>query len=479
MNEEIELKLDLSPASAQALERSSLWPGAGEVAQLDALYFDTPDRLLRAHGLTLRVRRSGDERIQTIKADGASGSGGLFTRAEWEMPVPADEPVLDARAPIAAVLDGAAATIERTFQVEVERRKWLLSNDGATTEIVLDRGRVRAGEREAPVCEVELEQKAGNAAALFALARRIDAVAPVRLGVVTKSERGYHLLDGDRASFKAKPIPIDEDAVAGEAFLRIARACIRHYRLNETLLLDRYDPAALHQARVAIRRLRSAFTLFKPMLAEQDRLRFQQELRWLAGVLGEARDLDVLLDAADAPLRPRIEQARVAAQADVLHALASDRVRAMFIDLAEWLAVGAGLDPDARVEPARDFAARRLGHLFRRVKKGGAHMKKLNDEARHDVRKEAKKLRYAAEFFAALFAGRKKLRQRHARFINALTGLQDDLGALNDLVSMPFILEQHGLADTQASGHDKDRRKLIRKTAKALDRLSDAPRFWR
>ena len=102
MNEEVELKLDLSRKAADAFERSSLWPGAGEVAQLTPIFFAPPDRRLQAHGLTLRVRRSGEQRIQTIKAEAASGSGGLFARAEWEMPVPSDDPVIDARTPVPA-----------------------------------------------------------------------------------------------------------------------------------------------------------------------------------------------------------------------------------------------------------------------------------------------------------------------------------------------------------------------------------------
>src|SRR3546814_19293009 len=75
----------------------------------------------------------------------------------------------------------------------MERRTWIISEGGATIELVLDSGEVVAGERTSPICEIELELKQGDPGALFAFARRIDAVAPARLGVQSKDERGYPL----------------------------------------------------------------------------------------------------------------------------------------------------------------------------------------------------------------------------------------------------------------------------------------------
>ncbi|MGO7092975.1 CHAD domain-containing protein, partial [Rhizobium leguminosarum] len=81
---------------------------------------------------------------------------------------------------------------------------------------------------------------------------------------------------------------------------------------------------ALHQARVALRRLRSAFSLFKPLLMGDEPKRIQEELRWLAGVLGEARNLDVLLmKAKDSDLRAKLKDARNNAYDDAVEALGS------------------------------------------------------------------------------------------------------------------------------------------------------------
>ena len=485
LEQEIELKLDLSGDAAAVFTQSEFLPAKSNRAQLHAIYFDTPNRQLHAEGLSLRIRRSGAKRIQTVKADDGQGGAGLFARAEWEMKVTDDVPVIDTRTPVAAILGDDVAAIAPAFEVAVERQTWLVSEGRDRIELVLDQGLIHAGERQAPICEIELERKAGEAAALFQLARHIEAAVPVRLGVTAKAERGYQLLEAARAAFKAEPVRLRRGMRADEAFQAVARACMRHYRLNEALLLDHYDPQALHQARVAIRRLRSALTIFKPLLAEPDVVRFQGELRWLAGVLGEARNLDVLIEKTDeGALRDGIEAAQSKVHADVIEALQIHRVRGLLLDMAEWLTLGAGqVDADGqavRQEDAERFAARRLRKFYRRVAKGGRRMAKLDDEARHEIRKDAKKLRYASEFFAGLFVDKRR-RRRHATFIDALADLQDDLGALNDLVSTPGILARHALADESGAliGDGKRKKALVRAAAAAHGELVDAKRFWR
>lgn len=480
---EVELKLELAPDAVEAFEQLPFLPADSDVAQLRAIYFDTPNLDLAERGVSLRIRKSGRKRVQTVKADG-SGGAGLFARAEWEMPVRDDTPVLDARTPVAALLGERVDTIGPVFQVDVERRTWLLSDGGAQVELVLDRGLVRAGERQAVICEAELELKAGEPAALFRLARRIDAEIAVRLGVLTKAERGYRLLDTGPAVAKAEPLKLDPSISAGEAFRRIASACLHQYRLNEALLLGHYDARALHQARVATRRLRSAFTLFKPILPLADVARFQAELRWLAGMLGEARNLDVLTERVETgELRDRLEVVRQAAHVRVADWLRSARVRQLMIDLAEWLTLGAGAQVSeqqtVRDAPARDFAAKRLQRLYRHVAKRGERMEKLSDEARHEVRKDAKKLRYASEFFASIFT-EKKQKRRHNKFIDALEDMQTGLGTLNDMVAGPDILAQHGLSDRlEVEVRPAKKRKLLAAVADAHDALVEAPRFWK
>jgi len=310
-------------------------------------------------------------------------------------------------------------------------------------------------------------------------------VVPVRLGVVTKAERGYDLLGPRRDAFRAEAVHLDVEASSAQAFQAIAGLCIRHYRLNETLLLDARAPEALHQARVSLRRLRSAIAIFKPLLVGEAVSHLQSELRWLTGLLGEARDLDVLLaKVGPGALHDRLAAAREDAYAHLATALDSRRARALMLDLAEWLATGPWLrDPEqqeARDRPIRAFAAEALDQLRRRVKKRGAAFAQLSSEDRHDVRKAAKRLRYGAEFFATLFAGETRAR-RYRQFAAALEELQDELGTLNDLAAAPLMLKRLGLLDqpgvAPVLAHRKPSR-IIAAAEVAFGDLLDRKPFW-
>lgn len=480
---EVELKLDLTEAAADALEAAGILPQTPKIRQMRAVYHDTPEQDLAQAGVSLRIRAAGDERIQTVKADGA-GNTGLFARSEWETPVDGDAPILDDSSPVKALLGDRIQAITPQFEVHVERRAWVVTQDDAEIEVVLDRGEVLGRDRRDAICELELELKEGAPAALFALARKIDDILPVRLGVLTKAERGYRLAEPARSVFKAEPVALDAEMTAAQAFQHIAQACLRQFRLNEAVLLTDPTPEALHQARVALRRLRSAFSIFKPLFsADPGADPFREDLRWLAGELGHARDLDVLLGRAPAgALHERIRTAREDAYAHVDAALCSGRVRRLMLDLTQWLTDGpwllAASTQDRRNEPVRDFAATALERFRKAVKKQGRHLAKMDDETRHELRKSAKKLRYASEFFSALFEAR---RRRYQNFVGALEELQDQLGALNDLATAPEVISRLGIKDDPEAdallGKGK-RKALIGAAAEAYDALVDAKRFW-
>jgi triphosphatase len=486
MSNEFELKLALKPHDAHALKVSDLLGVSPKKARQRSIYFDTPDHCLVRAGLSLRIRRSGGRRIQTVKAYGAN-SVGLFVRPEWEQEVFDDTPILDDSTPIQALLGERIADLAPAFEVHVERSTWDIREGDAIIELVIDRGEaVVAGDRRVPICEVELELKHGNAAALFALACKLDAVVPVRLGVMTKADRGFALIESVATVFKAEPVALHPDMTAALALQHIVQTCLRHFRRNEDLLLAGTQYEALHQARVALRRLRSAFAIFEALLVDEVSARLNDELRWLASELSEARNLDVMLERAPpGELHDRLETARQLAYARVEEVLASTRVRRLMLDLAQWAANGAWLAEsntrDNRDQPAREFASAALGRFRHKVKKHGRDLAAADDEARHKVRREAKKLRYAAEFFTALF-DRKRERRQYKHFVGVMEALQEQLGALNDLVAASDVLTKLGFGEktgAAASLFPGDKRNSLEAAEGAFDALVDAKRFWR
>lgn len=510
---EVELKLELSPADVPRM-RDLLTArfGAGAPAvRLSSVYYDTPAQDLAAERVTLRVRRQdGGAPVQTVKRSHATQAG-LFERDEWETELTEAEPDFDAFAQTSASRSVSVEPrdLAPVFETVVERIVWQVATHDYHIEVALDDGRVVAGQRSEPLAEVEFELKRGSPRDLF---RTLDAFAEIRSlrpGVLAKSERGFRLARAKppRAS-KAEPLHLSKSMTTAEAFQRIGHACLRHYGLNVPLVVSRRAPDALHQTRVALRRLRSAFSLFKGAVADRDSASLKAELRNLAALLGEARNLDVYLsgsvreEAERAEGEPglalflaEMERRRAVAYDKVVERLESPEVNRLMLRLVTWLEAGPWLmerDPRrvaARERPLRRTAARILDKKRRRVKRQGRDLATIDPHARHRVRIEAKKLRYAAEFFAGLARGPKRSK-RHAGFVAALEDLQDSLGALNDIqtghdIALSFAPTDGGPLPAAAfpASHVDGRQDaavepLLQAAQTAQGRLVAAKRFW-
>jgi triphosphatase len=263
---------------------------------------------------------------------------------------------------------------------------------------------------------------------------------------------------------------------ATQAFEVIALSCIDRFRRNEARLGQADDPDALHQARVALRQLRSAFSIFAPILADPRLQHWRSELRWLAATTNEARDLDVLIARiGDPPVT--LADARERASARARRALASPRARKLMLELADALERGVRYGGSSLAcLTAAEFAATSLDGLHRKVARKGRHLRRLDDAELHELRIAAKKLRYASEFFAPLFPAL-PAHQRQERFIRALRALQDELGELQDLAVAPVLLER---IDVPRSSWPKlaGRKRLVRRADAQFDRVLEARPFW-
>ena len=191
---EIELKSLASPETLDQLRKAPVVVqharNRGITRRLEAIYYDTPDRLLVRHGLSLRVRRSGKHHIQTVKRLGACSDP--LIRQQWETPVETFAPDL-AGMPSAEIgapfdtLDGKA--LAPIFATRVRRHLQVLELPGAVVEIAFDDGTIEAGERSEPVSEVELELKTGDVGALYDFGLSLLDVASLQVGMSSKSAR--------------------------------------------------------------------------------------------------------------------------------------------------------------------------------------------------------------------------------------------------------------------------------------------------
>lgn len=433
MAHEVELKFDLEPGGATALRRApALATVKPEKRRLETLYFDTKSGALRRAGYSLRVRAAGGHYVQTVKRRSAA-SAGLFARREWETKVArfAFDPAAASAAPLKRLLANAKGKVRPVARTRFRRTAWLVERDGSRIEVVLDEGRVGSGEKEAPLCELELELLSGTPAALFALAEELGRATALRLGVLTKAERGFALADRSLGRpARAEPVRLRPPLTEAEAFHAIASACLRHFRLNEIALRASRDPDALHQARVALRRLRSALSLFRSTLSGEEYREIRGELRWLTGQFGEARNLDVLLGRYAESKALSAERERL--YKSLAASLDGERARALMLRLALWLECGAWRFRPRAARDLSGLAVKQLDGQWRKVRRHGAALATLDVDAQHRLRLDIKKLRYAAEFLAGLSAKRPAATRRD-RFIAALKLLQEELGLINDL----------------------------------------------
>jgi len=457
MTTEVELKLAL-PASLAAKVTRLPWvrrlrDGPERRERLDTVYFDTPKMKLRDHGLTIRVRRSGKRRLQTIKST-QTDSKAPFGRGEWEQEIRGDRPVLDLAkgTPLEQlVTKKMRRQLRPIFQTVVERTRVPIRSDGAELELAIDRGRIRRyGRRESePISEIEIEVKQGDRLELSRVAERLARSVPVAYDPVPKAERGYALSRHEsQKPVRARPIVIDPRMSTADAFKHIGLSCLDHALSNERAVRAG-DPEGVHQMRVGLRRLRAALSIFQELLHGPEPESVNRNLKWLTRQLSPARDIDVLLEERVNRLR---EHTPVAAEAGVLSralgaerdaglsrarlALESERYRALGLRTALWLADGTWSrrskpGADRRDRPVTAFAASVLRRRSKKLVKKGRRIGELDAGQRHKLRIAAKKLRYAAEFFESLVPRKRKARLK--RFGRILKTFQDALGTLNDM----------------------------------------------
>lgn len=545
---EIELKFQVPPGQREAVRR--FVAGRGDGAQrthLQAAYVETADRALAAARMALRLRREGGQWVQTLKGAGDDG----LSRDEHNHPLPdAGEalPVIDVRrhaqtavgrrllallaqAPQAAAGEASAAStaaaasstapgradppgpapthadrLSVVYSSDIHRLSRRLRAPLGTVELAFDEGWLIAGDQRLPVCELEIELVSGHPAAVLDVARRWALRLGLWLDTRSKAERGDLLSRGllvaaprraDSVQLKRRQRPVDA--------LKAVIASVRDQVIvNASQVADgRHDPAHVHQLRVGLRRLRTAWRLFDGD-AEADALGapLAEAAAVLFRRLGAARDAAVM----DGPLAQALGDALRATGADgslplpsrppgadAATAIVRDRgSQALLLDLIE-----VGVAPPATAAPAatapptptpapavadaprlRELLSRRLRAWHRAVLRDAAQFAALDDPARHRLRKRIKRLRYAAEFASSLWD---TVDMR--RGLKPLREVQSRLGELNDVAvaieAFNAVKDRDPRAWFALGWLAARREALLSETPAALSGLRRARRVWR
>ena len=458
---EIELKL-LAPQ--EALERLRQLPivvqharNRGAFRRLETVYYDTPEQLLFQHGMSLRVRRSGNHFIQTLKL--LPKTGQPLTRQQWETPVDSVAPDL-ARLPADEIGDPVTRltsdALVPVFATKVRRHARQLDLPDASVEIAFDEGTIEAGARQEVLSEIELELKSGNAGVLFDLGAQLLDAAPLRVGTRSKAERGFALaFDVVQPAAKAELFGITAEHVVDDVIASLLASCWHHLLKNLTVAETGADPEGVHQMRVALRRLRTICALFRRDIPSPAFQAVSSEARWLMQQLGPARDWDVFAEAtvnrliAAVPdvdldgLREAVEQQRKSSYTGLQTVLADVRCSRFLLSLGHLVERRGWrneIDSEALAvlsQPLPTLADKILTRLHRKALRRGAHFRQLNTGTQHDLRIDLKKLRYAAEFFSPLYATQASAK----RYASRLARLQTSLGQVRDIASTRILLD--------------------------------------
>ena len=448
MSTEIELKLQLSPKAAARLAHHPLLANIPmQRLKLLNTYFDTPELELHARRVAVRFRKKGWQWLCTVKS-AEPASGGLAMRSEWETqatPGTFDFSHVD-NTDFRGFLEARIDQLEPVFTTDFKRQIWHVPFGESLIELAIDRGHIESRGRRTPICEIELELVSGKVDDIFWLTRQLQDDLHLHPAIASKAERGYNLfLDAPLRPFKARPPAIHADQTPVDAFRCIALSCLEHFQRNEQGLLHSKDPEFVHQARVALRRLRSAIKLFSPVLPPEFVATYGQTWQTLGSALGEARNWDVFLDETLPPiaeafpddkdikrLRKAAQRKTQSARKSIVGLLATREYPRL---LLEFTAAVYTVSQSLPI-PLEDFARRQISRHTRRARKLAIRHAELTPPERHKMRIAFKKLRYILGFFASLPSPKK-----YQPYLAVLAQLQDELGLINDHITACALIE--------------------------------------
>ncbi len=408
--------------------------GEAETHDLDATYFDTDDLRLARNKRTLRRRTGGGDAGWHLKTP-----AGASSRTEHRLPLTDGDDV-------PTELVAAVRTIARTrplrpvARLRTHRVETPLRDEHGRTLALIAQDRVGAetdaGEQHWEELEVELVN--GGPEVLDAVEGLLRAAGATPAPGPSKLARalGDRLAAPRRSRRKINPV------------LRYAREQ-REAVEEHDQLVRAGDAVAVHKMRVATRRLRSTLKTFKASFDPRRAAALSDDLKWLAGHLGDVRDGQVLshkllagttdFPEVTARVRAHLEAQVERARAALTEALSSDRYLALLDAMDALVDDPEPDDPDALRRARR--ALRRADRLLDRATADGV------DAELHEARKAYKRARYAVEIFAP-GAGKPG-----KRLVKELTGLQDVLGAHQDSVVAREVLREVARTAPDAFGY--------------------------
>lgn len=277
-NMEIELKLlikstDLKKLLASPLMKDCLRAGSEKTSELETIYYDTPDFVLKKHGIAYRVRNKGNNTYEATVKTAQKSSSGLSERLELNMPLPDAQAVLTGFQELGLgfeltelVPDG----VEALFTTKLKRQTYVLDYSGAVIEMAVDKGEVFRADKSEKINEVEFELLAGDKGALIALAAKIAELIPVFIEKRSKFARGLALLGIEADTGRTKFKMADDGNLKNEMLMAVQVHGDRLLLLQSTARSAQPDKITIKNILKEILYLRSYLALAKAFRGNAD-----------------------------------------------------------------------------------------------------------------------------------------------------------------------------------------------------------------
>lgn len=404
--------------------------------------YETPDFRLAALGFSIEETRILRKTEITVRD----------TNQLWQAPTSAgsfDFSTLIDVPDVAESLQNIASDLVPIYSMDIRQRVWTVHIRSAIVEVALKEGTLNCGVTEpktsSGVCELELTLIKGQEAALYGLGRLLSRQVKLHPIPTLLRQRALECYRGDIPKpVKACRIKLDPKNTPQAVFKQVARECLDQLLANETGIFLPSNVEFIHQARVALRRLRTALRLFSDELPPEFSNKWSKEWREVGEQLGNARNWDVfcseMLPAIQADLGDHPEAIKLAEFAQTQRALAHSETRQWLegrkysLILIAFSEAILTLDDQSK-DRIETFATKSLRKRYKKFCRGAQIAHTLSPEARHEVRIDLKKLRYALDFFDSLYP-QKQLQG----FLKGLAETQELLGHMNDLVTGELLL---------------------------------------
>jgi len=449
----------------------------GRASELSDVYYDTDDwRFFRA-GYAVRVRNTDGERAEATMKARVPAEGGLRRRREISEPLEGIETLKGIPGPVGDRVRRLAGTadVHPLFEVRTRRRTFALRTEiPSSGEIVEDpSGTIRQqnSEQDATVVaeialdESEIFEGGGASTHLSRIEVEVGSDAAIHDGVgdfVQVLRQALKLRPTRRSKFRTGlsvaglspqvapdlgPTKIEATLSCGEVAFAILRRHFAEMLAHEPGVRLGEDPEELHDMRVATRRLRAALKLYSDFLPKRSE-RYERDLRWVGGALGEVRDLDVHLEglseesSSDGEVLEEIaallRERRVQARRGMLEALDSNRYERLIASFSATLRGGRSPSP---TDPILEAAPELIRDRYKKVRKSANRLSEDSPpEHYHDLRKKGKRLRYALEPVQEIYG------KPAQKMVRLLKNMQDDLGDHQDLIVASGLMEEMGVA---------------------------------